>query len=151
MAVRSQNRYIRLTRQILDNRLLGLGPIDRYAAPERGWIRTVRESLGMSAADLAGLMGVTEGAIRSIERNEQTGGVRLQSLRRAAAAMDCSTVFVLIPNHSLEYTAHLLSVAKQRPEVRPGDLLEKYMPKINAGPTELDPEYWSGLYSGRDW
>lgn len=148
MDLQGRFRYRRLSRQILDNRLLGLGPIRRYAPPEGGWVRAVRESLEMSATELARLMGVTEGAVRSIERNEVSGSVQLESLQRAAAAMDCTAVIAFIPNHSLEYTARLRRVARGRPEVRPGDLLEKLMPKINIGPHRIDPDYW---HSPHDW
>lgn len=150
MGAQGDFRYRRLSRQILDNRLLGLGPIGRYAVPNRGWVQTVRESLGMSATELADLMGVTEGAVRSVERNERSGTLRLESLRRAASAMDCTAVVALIPNHSLEYTVRLRRVSKRRHEVRPGDLLEELMPKFNVGPHRLDPDYELSLYDSWD-
>lgn len=58
----------------------------------------------MSAADLAARMGVTGASVRSLEANELSGGVRLASLRRAAAAMDCTLVYAFVPNTTLEDT-----------------------------------------------
>jgi predicted DNA-binding mobile mystery protein A len=58
----------------------------------------------MSAAELAGRMGVSGASVRSLEEKEATGGIRLSSLRRAAEAMDCTLVYAFIPRESLEAT-----------------------------------------------
>jgi len=91
-------------REALDRRLIPLGPASRYAPPRLGWIRAVRDALGMSAANLAIRMGVSGSSVRSLEDNEMSGGIRLSSLQRAAAAMDCTLVYAFIPNESLEGT-----------------------------------------------
>lgn len=94
----------RQAREALDRRLAPLGPASRYAPPRLGWIRAVRDALGMSAADLAARMGVSGASVRSLEEKEMSGGIRLSSLRRAAAAMDCTLVYAFIPNESLQGT-----------------------------------------------
>lgn len=38
-----------------------------------------------------------------MERSEQEGSIRFETLRRAAAAMDCALVYALVPNDSLEH------------------------------------------------
>ncbi len=91
-------------REALDERLVSLGSPLRYAAPRAGWVRAIRDALGMTAADLAARMGVTGPAVRSLETKEMEGGVRLSSLRRAAEAMDCTLVYAFIPNASLQQT-----------------------------------------------
>lgn len=91
-------------REVLDSRLAALKPITQYAPPRLGWVRAIRDALGMSAADLAARMGVTGASVRSLEANELSGGVRLASLRRAAAAMDCTLVYAFVPNTTLEDT-----------------------------------------------
>ena len=91
-------------REALDRRLIPLGPPSLYAPPRLGWIRAVRDALGMSAANLANRMGITGSSVRSLEDNEMSGGIRLSSLQRAAAAMDCTLVYAFIPNESLEGT-----------------------------------------------
>ena len=101
MATRSATRQ---AREALDRRLGPLGPSARYAPPRLGWIRAVRDALGMSAKDLATRLGVTGYAVRSMEDGERTGGIRLDSLRRAAEAMDCTLVYAFIPNDSLRWT-----------------------------------------------
>jgi predicted DNA-binding mobile mystery protein A len=94
----------RRAREALDSRLLPLGPASRYAPPRLGWIRAVRDALGMSAADLGVRMGVSGASVRSLEEKETTGGIRLSSLRRAAEAMDCTLVYAFVPASGLEET-----------------------------------------------
>jgi predicted DNA-binding mobile mystery protein A len=91
-------------REGLDQRLVPLGPPSRYVPPPLGWVRAIRDALGMTAADLAARMGVTGPAVRSLENKETDGGARLSSLRRAAQAMDCTLVYAFIPNSSLQHT-----------------------------------------------
>jgi predicted DNA-binding mobile mystery protein A len=102
MATRDQTKR---AREALDKRTAPLHPVSRYAAPHRGWVRAVRDALGMSAADLGRRMGISGASVRSIEQKERTGGVRLSTLQRAAEAMDCTLVYALVPNESLEATA----------------------------------------------
>ena len=94
----------RKARTALDLRLRQLGGAQRYVVPPRGWVRAVRDALGMSAEDLGRRMGVTGPAVFALERSEQAGTVQLDTLSRAARAMDCTLVYALIPNHGLEET-----------------------------------------------
>jgi predicted DNA-binding mobile mystery protein A len=98
-------------REVLDGRLTALGPATRYATPRLGWVRAIRDALGMTAAQLAARMGVTAPAVRSLEKNEIEGGARLSSLRRAAEAMDCTLVYAFIPNTSLQETVERQAAA----------------------------------------
>lgn len=101
MATRSRTRQ---AREALDRRLASMQPAAQYAAPRLGWIRAIRDALGMSAADLAVRMGISGASVRSLEEKEMTGGIRLSSLQRAAEAMDCTLVYAFIPNTSLDAT-----------------------------------------------
>lgn len=91
-------------RQMLDKRLNELPPPSTFAPPRAGWIRAVRDALGMSAAQLGRRMGVSGATVSQIEANEREGGVRMSTLRRAAEAMDCTLVYALVPRDSLERT-----------------------------------------------
>lgn len=91
-------------RRALDARFADLQPAARWASPKAGWIRAIRDALGMSGAALADRMGVTEPAVFALERTERQGTARLDTLRRAAAALDCTLVYAMIPNQELEQT-----------------------------------------------
>ncbi len=89
---------------MLDRRLEQLPAVSEFTPPTSGWVRTIRDALGMSAADLGRRMGVSGSSVSEIEANERDGGVRLSTLKRAATAMDCVLVYALVPRESLEHT-----------------------------------------------
>lgn len=89
-------------RQRLDERLSALKPEDRFRAPPKGWIRAIRDALGMTGVQLAARMGVRPQTVEAMEKSEAGGSIQLSTLRRAAEAMDCTLVYALVPNSSLE-------------------------------------------------
>lgn len=72
--------------------------------PSSGWVRAIRNALGMSQAALAGRLGVSGAAVAKLERAETAGGITLTKLAEVAAALDCTVVYALVPNSSLEET-----------------------------------------------
>lgn len=56
----------------------------------------------MSGPELAARMGVTQSTVVDLENSELHDGIKLASLRRAAEALGCELVYVLIPRTSLE-------------------------------------------------
>jgi predicted DNA-binding mobile mystery protein A len=71
------------------------------ARPPRGWVRAVREALGMSAAALAARLGPTAGAVTRLEQSEAGDRIGLDTLRRAADALGCDLVYLLVPRRPL--------------------------------------------------
>jgi predicted DNA-binding mobile mystery protein A len=69
--------------------------------PPRGWVRAIREALGMSGAALAARMGTTAGAVTRLEQSEAEDRIRLDTLRRAAESLDCDLVYLLVPRRRL--------------------------------------------------
>ena len=49
-------------------------------------------------------MGVTPQAVHELESSERKGSITLESLRRAARAMDAELVYAIIPRQSLQET-----------------------------------------------
>lgn len=90
------------SRRSLERQLAAYRPVVTQPRPVIGWVRAIRDALGMSGADLARRMGVTQPTIRQLEQSEQAGTIQLGTLRRAAAAMDCTFVYALVPNGNLE-------------------------------------------------
>jgi predicted DNA-binding mobile mystery protein A len=91
----------RSSRRALDRRLSQLPPASAFTPPARGWIRAVRNALGMSGADLAARLQVAPASVSDVERSESQGRIRLDTLERAAEAMGCDLVYALIPRGSL--------------------------------------------------
>ena len=87
-----------MTTEQLDRRLADLTRYATAAArPSRGWVRAIRDGLGMTATQLARRMGVSQPRISELERGEASGNITLQSLERAAEAMGCRVVYALVP------------------------------------------------------
>jgi predicted DNA-binding mobile mystery protein A len=92
------------SRSRLDERFAAIGPTSRFMPPARGWIKAVREALGMTTAQLGIRMRVKQPTIVGLERSEARGSIELATLRRAAEALDCTLIYALVPNKSLEST-----------------------------------------------
>jgi predicted DNA-binding mobile mystery protein A len=89
-------------RQHLDSRLSRLKPEASFEMPPKGWVRAIRDALGMSGVQLAARLGVAPQTVEQIEKSEAGGTVQMNTLRRAAAALDCTLVYALVPRTSLE-------------------------------------------------
>jgi predicted DNA-binding mobile mystery protein A len=98
------NRQREVARQRLDKRLATLKASDLGAIPNKGWVRAIREALGMTAVQFARRMGVKPPSVSDMERSEVHGTIQLKTLRRAAEALDCVLIYALVPRTSLEAT-----------------------------------------------
>ena len=94
--------YRKRDRRTLDDRFRAMPSASSFQVPQDGWIRSIRETLGMSAADLGHRLGIARQSVLTLEKSELEGKAQIESLRKAAAAMDCSFVYAFIPNSSLE-------------------------------------------------
>ena len=74
------------SRSQLDERFRELGPANRYTPPVRGWIKALREALGMSTAQLAKRLGIRQPSLVALEQSEAKGTIELATLRRVAEA-----------------------------------------------------------------
>jgi len=92
-------------------RSLSLQQIDQALAPWRelarprpksGWLRTIRQALGMTMRQLAKKVGVSQAAVVDAERSEAKYDITLTTLQRYAAALDCELVYALVPNRPLQ-------------------------------------------------
>ena len=89
-------------RQSLDRRFAEMPLATSFAPPVRGWIRAIREALGMTSAQLAQRMKIGQSTVVGLEQSEMRGKIQLATLRRVAEALDCTLVYALVPNQPLE-------------------------------------------------
>ena len=80
--------------------------LDRYLAPlrkagghrpRRGWVRAIRDAVGMNGQQLADRMGVARSHLAQIEDAEVRGAASLRTMERAANALGCDFVYALVP------------------------------------------------------
>lgn len=88
----------------LDNRFSALRPLANSPRPPKGWLRAIRDALGMTSAQFARRLGVSQPRIIELEQSEAGGGVTLNTLQRAAEALGCRFVYALVPEQPLEET-----------------------------------------------
>jgi len=69
--------------------------------PVGGWIRSIRQALGMSAAQLGARLGLTRQGVADLERREVSRGATLAALEKAAEALDADLVYAIVPRTSL--------------------------------------------------
>ena len=72
--------------------------------PPSGWLKAIREALGMTATQLARRLSVVTSTVTRLETSEADDNISLATLRRAAEALDCELRYVLVPRQSLADT-----------------------------------------------
>lgn len=100
--MRSVASPVGLARKQLERRLAPLRKAPEFARPARGWIKALREALGMTATQLSARIGVSQSRIARIEKDEAEDAVTLATLRRVAEGLDCTLVYALVPNRPLD-------------------------------------------------
>src|SRR5882672_7341961 len=88
----------------LDKRFTVLRRLAQSPRPTKGWLRAVRDALGMTQAQFARRLGVSQPRIIELEQSEVGGSVTLNTLQRAAEALGCRLVYALIPEKPLAET-----------------------------------------------
>ncbi len=88
--------------------------------PPEGWICTVRNALGMSAAGLARRLGRNRAQVSAAEKAELKGGLTLKTMQSMAEAMNCRFVYAIVPNDSVDAILKSRAYEKARKLVEAG-------------------------------
>ena len=90
------NNFKALSLPLLDETL---EPFRKLSAspPTAGWVRAIREALGMTKEQLARRLDVSASTISTLERSEARETITLKSLQRLAQGLDCRVVYALVP------------------------------------------------------
>jgi predicted DNA-binding mobile mystery protein A len=91
-------------RRAIDRRFSQGAAGSLLARPRAGWIRAVRDALGMSQSALAARLGLSAPAVSKLEHSEARGGITLAKLDEVARALDCTLAYALVPNTTLQAT-----------------------------------------------
>lgn len=95
------NKY-KLIRRQLDESLRRFVPLCTVTPPPKGWIRAIRDAIGMSARQLAARIGISQQSVARIEKDELAGSVTIKTMRKVAEGLDCIFVCGFVPRSSLE-------------------------------------------------
>ena len=72
-------------------------PVRKLQRPPKGWIRTIRQALGVSSGEMARRLGTSRQFPLQLEKGEGEDRITLKSLRAAADALDCDLVYAFVP------------------------------------------------------
>jgi predicted DNA-binding mobile mystery protein A len=95
LVMRSEFKNLRLKQ--LDRALEPYRAAREAPRPSKGWIRTIRQALGVSSGELARRLGTSRQLPLQLEKGEAEDRITLKSLRAAANALDCDLVYALVP------------------------------------------------------
>ena len=93
--MRPEFRQLRLEQ--IDRALHPFAGTRSVSRPRRGWLRAVREALGITRKDVARAMRRFPQNVALFEKSESTYRITLQTLRHYAEAMDCQLVYAIVP------------------------------------------------------
>ncbi len=114
--MREEFRQLRLKQ--LDRALVPFQAALASPRPPKGWVRAIREAIGISASDLADKMGTSRQLTLQQEKAESEDRITLKSLRTMAQALDCDLVYALVPRvGSLEKLINMSARAKAKANV----------------------------------
>jgi predicted DNA-binding mobile mystery protein A len=124
--------------------------------PPRGWLKAIRESLGLTERQQASRLGITGSSLHKSESAEAEERITLGQLRKLAAGLDCELVYAVVPRKPLTEViedraraialqevsgvAHTMALEDQRPA---NDRLRKQVEQRKA---ELLRGRWSDLW-----
>lgn len=102
----------RLSLDQINRRIEALRDISAHTKVRQGWIRYMRESMGMTLKNLGAKAGLSISAIQQAERNELAGTITLNRLKQMAETMDCELVYAFVPKSPI--TKILENAAKNK-------------------------------------
>ncbi len=68
--------------------------------PPQGWIKTLREFLGMTTSQFAKKIGVTQPRVINIEKNEKN--LKISTMEKIADSLNCEFVYMLVPREKID-------------------------------------------------
>lgn len=110
--IKAKTRNLR--RRQLDRLMMKLRPLKALSLPEKGWVKDIRESLGISITQMAKRLGTTRQGFQKLELGEQQQGITIRTLRRVAEALNCRLIYVLVPKEPYKGFEDILQQHAQR-------------------------------------
>ncbi len=85
----------------LDKHFAAYRPLLKNQRPAKGWLRAIRDALGMTSQQLGRRLGIAQPSVVELEQSEARGTITLKTLERAAEALGCRVVYALVPARPL--------------------------------------------------
>lgn len=83
--------------QQLNSKMQSIVAIKQITPPPVGWIKAVRNALGITLQQLGNKLSITKQSLQLIERREVDGTITLKTLRDIANGLDMELVYGFVP------------------------------------------------------
>lgn len=84
--------------QQLNGKMLAFASLQKVAPPPTGWIKAIRNAIGMSMLQLGNRLSITKQSVQDMESREKDGSISIKALREAARALDMQLVYGFVSN-----------------------------------------------------
>ena len=91
-------RNNKLQFQQLNEKILRLAGMQHVIVPPIGWIKAIRNGIGMSMEQLGKKLSITKQGVMDIEKREKEGAITIKSMQEIAKAIDMQFVYGLVPD-----------------------------------------------------
>ena len=91
-------RNDKLQFQQLNEKMDKLTVLQHLIMPPIGWIKAIRNGIGMSMEQLGKKLSITKQAVMDIEKREKEGAVTIKSMQEIAKVIDMKFVYGFVPN-----------------------------------------------------
>ena len=91
-------RNNKLQFQQLNEKMLQLSGMQHVIVPPIGWIKAIRNGIGMSMEQLGKKLSITKQGVMDIEKREMEGAITIKAMQEIAKAMDTKFVYGFVPN-----------------------------------------------------
>ena len=102
----------KLTLKQVTRKTEALRAIEKEAYTRTGWIKCIRQSIGMSGVQLAKKIGISQNSLSELEKREVSGSITIKKLDETAKALGCRLVYGFIPKENLEEMVEQIALKK---------------------------------------
>jgi predicted DNA-binding mobile mystery protein A len=103
---------LRAQRSLIEKKLIPWLPLRGDHVPSSGWMRAIRDALGISSRELASRLGLEHSSILEFEKKEAEGKVSFETITKVAKAMHCRFVYAILPGEPFD---SLDGIAEKKP------------------------------------
>ena len=90
-------RNNKLQFQQLNEKMDQLNGMQHVIVPPIGWIKAIRNGIGMSMEQLGKKLSITKQGVMDIEKREKEGAITIKSMQEIAKAIDTHFVYGFVP------------------------------------------------------
>lgn len=106
----------------IERRIEAVRSIKDKTLVREGWIKYMRNALGLTQTKLASLVNLNSANIMQAEKRESEGNVSIATLKKMAQAMECEFVYAFVPKKKITEIIHDKAYDKAKKSLINADL-----------------------------